>query len=222
MTRLRVALIALALAGSIQASTTYISQTGPQSGNFTVEPSQILIVSWTQTVALSNVQISALLAASGGPPTGTAYLTNALGNGTTSAANLVAINNSAPFPAGSIPSFSVLFSGLTLPAATYYLIINGPGPGISDNNFWEGSSAPSITTVPGISYHGDYMIAGLPANIAASETQPGYLPSASFISNLGLGLQFVVSDSSPVPEPGSWALAALGLIALGVARTKFS
>lgn len=196
------------------ASTTYISETGPDGGNFTVEPSQTLVESWTQSVTLTNVQISADLAADGGLPTGTAYLTTALGPGSTSAANQIAVNTSAPFAIGATPAFEVLFSGLALGPGTYYLVITGPGPNPSDNNFWEGASPVSEVTAPGVSYGAVFQSSG------TGETEAGYLPSASF-ANLGSAftLQFIVNDAS-VPEPAAWLLAGAGLLALGMARPR--
>jgi hypothetical protein len=205
-------LLFVALAASTQAATTYISETGPNGGNVTVEPSQFMAESWTQTVTLTNIQILADLAAAGGLSTGTVYLTNAIGNGTTSAANQVAINTSAPFTTGSTPAFQTMFTGLTLGPGTYYLVITGPGPNPSDNNFWEAASPPTLVTAAGVTYNGLFQGSG-----TGSETQSGYGPSSSF-SGLGsaLTLQFIVSSGAP--EPASYLLAAAGLLAFAAAK----
>jgi hypothetical protein len=205
-------LLVIWLAASVQAATTYISETGPNGGNVTVEPSQFMAESWTQTVTLTNIQILADLAAAGGLPTGIVYLTNAIGNGTTSGANQVAINASAPFTAGATPAFQTLFTGLTLGPGTYYLVITGPGPNPSDNNFWEAASPPTLVTATGVTYNALFQGSG-----TTSETQSGYAPSSSFAS-LGnaITLQFMVS--SGVPEPASYLLMASGLLAFAAAK----
>ena len=211
------------LSAGLHASTTYLSQSGPNAGNFSVEPSQSLIIWWTQTITLTNVTISADIAVSGGLQTGTAYLTNAIGSGTTSAANQIAVNTGAFFPVGSTPSLAALFSGVTLGPGTYFLVITGPGPGESDNNFWEGSSSTTTIAVPGIAFGGTDIISGSSAVVAASESQPGYLPSSNKVAgSSNLGLQFAITDSATAPEPATILLGGAGLLAIAAFRAGTS
>jgi hypothetical protein len=202
----------VALAASTEAATTYISETGPSGGNVAVEPSQFMAESWTQSVTLTNVQILADLAADGGLSTGTVYLTNALGNGTTSATNQVAINASAPFTAGDTAAFQTLFTGLTLGPGTYYLVVTGTGPGQSDGNFWEAASPVTQVTATGITYNGLFQSNG------TGETQSGYAPSASFFSLSAFTLQFAVDSTSTVPEPATYILTAGALLFFAAAK----
>lgn len=84
-------------------------------------------VTWTQPAAYSGVAITAnLLTIDGLAAGGTAYLTNSTGPG---AANVVPpATFTLPAGAPETPAPITLFSGLTLPAGTYYLTIsNGSG-----------------------------------------------------------------------------------------------
>ncbi len=85
--------------------------------------SQILMASWTSSVAFDNVSIFAELGADNSSASLTAFLTNAVGPGTTAANQIASVTLTPPF----LDSPGVLlFSGLNLGPGTYYLVLTGP------------------------------------------------------------------------------------------------
>jgi hypothetical protein len=126
---------------------------------------QFVAGSWSQAVDLTNVTLEARINGSG---TLVAYLTTRLGPGTT-VADQIAIST---FSVGGAPqsNFSTIFTGLSLPANTYYLTIaqSAVGPSVAA---WVAALSPTITGSP------DFM--PLPA-VAGSFADNTYLPASSF------------------------------------------
>jgi hypothetical protein len=140
----------LALVGEINADT-ILNVAGPnnwpispaanpdQSGNHT-----FLVASWTQTIEYTGVDISFVGNGISPTATGTAYLTTSMGGGTTVADQIAITTFSAPAAQSSLIS---LFSGLTLPANSYYLMIFAdPGSEIA----WDATSPSTATTTLGV------------------------------------------------------------------------
>jgi hypothetical protein len=178
-----------------------------------------LAVVFTTTVPFTNVAVSAPFASTS--PTlngsGTVYLTDNIGPGTTVADELARVTLSNLSPGTfSTPSIT-LFTGLTLAAGTYYLIsASDTGePGIG----WMTTRNPGTeTTSAGTSIGGDLF--------TTSGVIPAYPPaSPDFASNGFHELLFEVTGDSQVsniPEPETYAmlLAGLGLMGFAARRRK--
>jgi hypothetical protein len=191
------AIVAAFLIASHSTAVTVISVTGPVTGVTGLGPNQTLATSWIQSDAFANVSINATLGGLQGTGTanGIAYLMNSIGPSTT-VANQIA---SAPFTSTDVFTDTNLFSGLSLPAGTYYLVLH------SENNaFWDNTSSPTTTAAPGVSANGVYI----------ANNNNIYPPSDTFVSDTRNFL-FSVTGSA-VPEPATSALLALGAF-LGVA-----
>jgi hypothetical protein len=102
---------------------TIVSVSGPLVGGFyPLSNSLVAASSWTSARTYSDVDIAALLTGGG---QGVAYLMTQIGPGTTIASEIA--RNSFSFPSSIAPVS--LFSGLTLPAGTYYLVLASSGGG---------------------------------------------------------------------------------------------
>jgi hypothetical protein len=115
-------------------------------------PDQVLVSSWTQTGSWTNVSISAELGnaanyGNSGGDTISVYLTNQIGPGTT-VANQIASASVSP---ATVDETDTLFTGLSLGAGTYYLVLGAPGQFAE----WYGTSSPTVTTGAGVSGNGD-------------------------------------------------------------------
>src|SRR6185436_34801 len=99
-----------------------VSVDGPTTVGSTVDSTDAWYASWTQTNTYTDVSIAAKLRF--GPNNGTAYLTTAIGPGTTVADELATLSFTAP-------ATSTLFHLFTLPVlgpGTYYLTLAGSDP----------------------------------------------------------------------------------------------
>ena len=208
---------------------TIVSVLGNPEGPGSLDSSstgQIAEVSWSQATAMSNVSIQAALFGAFGPNDVEhvqAYLTNAIGPGTTAANvfafNSVVVNNE---PWGQFPPvWTTLFSGLNLSAGTYYLVL-----GSTDFTAWyfavdtssTGGQPITITTAPGVTYNGTLAV----WNTACCGTiDSAFLPASSGWRSDGDQNVFQVTGDT-VPEPGTFALLLTGLLAiLPVTRRHF-
>jgi hypothetical protein len=137
--------------------------------------------------------------------TGTAYLTTSMGIGTTIADQIGATRFSVPTgPSSPIP----LFSGLTLPANLYYLMIFAdPGSEIA----WDATSPSTATTTlgAGVSLNPSFLYDGLDLAALGGSYAP-YPPATD-----GVGFQDnLLMNVTSTPEPASMSL--LGIIVLAV------
>jgi hypothetical protein len=130
--------LATGLAGEAEA-TVIAERSGPVSF-VSVNPENA--VDWTTVVPFTNVTISASFGSSSFtlPGNGTVYLTDKIGPGTTTADEIarVSLTNVPLATFATLPT--VLFTGLTLTAGTYYLVeaSDAGSPGIG----WIGASRP--------------------------------------------------------------------------------
>lgn len=204
----------LLLAGCFTTASpnTIISVSGADS---TASSAAGLSEGWSTSGALGDVTISALLSNGNGlPSTGIAYLTTALGPGTTTTQEIAQTDVTL---CGSCVEDVVLFSGLNLAAGDYWITFGAPPPPASFLDWVTGPASQEVTTTaPGISYLG------------LEELEPSdaaFPPGGSFafpdpLTN-GIAYDFTVT-ATPVPEPATvwiFGLSFAGVIALKRRRT---
>ena len=165
-TFLIIALIANA-AAAFAGTVTIVSDSGPWSGG---EQFGLWVgETWTQSGSYSGVTIAADLAGTGGVSphvgTGTAYLMEQLGPGTT-AANEVAAPFDVTAPPPSI-TMTTLFSGLTLGPGTYYLLVDETNPG---DLAWLSANSPSFTLDSGVTDVSSFGISGSVASFSPASS----------------------------------------------------
>lgn len=221
--RLTLAGMFVVLAANVGSAANILTVTG--AGLLaTAGPTTVNVEGWTLAIDYQNVTITAPLADGtiGGPISGTegtVYLVNQVGPGATAA------NNVAPpiTISGLTYAFvtQTLWTGLTLPAGTYYVVwvplhTNNPSmsPGIT--------SAPTTTAGTGVTSLG---ITETTTAVASFPPATGGLSNSLFA---GEGFVITVtgnpagSGSSPTPAPSSLVLVLIGLcvagISLGVVR----
>ncbi len=183
--------------------------------------SQILMASWTSSVAFENVSIFAELGADNSSASLTAFLTNAVGPGTTDANQIASVTLTPPF----LDSPGVLlFSGLSLGPGTYFLVLSGPATETSFS-YWYEYNLPTVSTAAGVSA-GSFGMANVadpsstpnktyaPAstfdtvNSAVLSIQIGTVPLQSQTIAFGpLGVQTIVSSPLPLSATASSGLA---------------
>ncbi len=150
------------------------------------------MAAWTQTATYSGLNIAAMLNGGDATTTGTFYLMDQVGRGTTTAHELARASFSIT---GSSfrPELVTIFDGLTLGPGTYYLVAGGSGPG-----GWETTTGPqAVFTAPDVS---------LAVNHFSAQIYDPYPPANAFYNAAynrpDYNLEFVIS----VPEPASAAL----------------
>jgi hypothetical protein len=191
------------LFGLTLGATTIVSESGsigPSVG--AVNGGIGLEASWTSSVPYTNVSISANLSSgsSTAPGTDTFFLTTQLGPGTTTANEIARITLTVPAgPQSVLP----IFSGLTLAAGNYFLVLGGPfTPAI----FWSTSDSPTITTGAGVTFHGTG-VASPKCGVCP------YVPATTFDTSSQFHYLFDVSGTA-VPEPTTALFFLAGLLAL--------
>jgi hypothetical protein len=166
-------------------------------------------ISFTTTSAFDDVTISALLYTTNFETGGaaTVYLTDSIGPGTTSADELAQVSvTDLPF-VFSTSTPEVVFTGLALPAGTYYVIeaSDAGSPGAA----WGGPASPVETTAPGVTINSALQASSL----------AGYSPASDFVADSEIQFTFSITGS-PVPEPSTWAMMLLGFVGLGFASYR--
>lgn len=158
-------------------------------------------ISWTETGSYTNVAISAFLSttsSNGNDGTGTVYLTNMIGPGTTSANQIAETTVSG---LGRQPNTATdLFSGLSLGPGTYYLITasNLGGGGLG----WEGFIGNTANMDTGVTINPDEFHEGAEAT---------YPPASTFFTNGDTSFDFQVTGNA-IPEPATLPLAGIALV----------
>lgn len=213
----RILMGAVLLGGLACAQTTLLS-TSPAGSGICVSSvvsslsPEFAYLSWTTTTAYSNVTIAAnLFALAGGQVT--AYLSNSVGTGAT------AIATSSPVSVTSAQTNMTLFSGLTLPAGTYYLVLSGNMACGNTAIGWSYSTG-SPTVGPGVTlgafgYDSPFIGSPNASNPVAS----------TFVTNPGASLSvLVMATSAPAPTatpiPPSLMLVVTGLAGLGIYQLR--
>lgn len=179
-----------------------------------------LAVSWTQTVASSNVTLSALLQENGGSAANW-YVTTAVGAGTTAAQVVYSGTYLAPPPAGSTDlNFNgdprtVLGAGLNFAAGTYFLVLDGPAGQFFNSAEWVGDFLSRLS----INLASGYSVGGYMATLAPDPFAPGSTFSTAGLGRFGLVFE-LESVAQQVPVAPTLPLVALGLLALAVVRKR--
>jgi hypothetical protein len=200
------ALILMAATPALKAGT-IVSVTGFADHTYVVGSLEaILASSFTITTAYDNVSVSANFDSSVG--TGTAYLTNRIGPGTT-AGNVLATGTY------TTTGDDLLFSGLDLTPGSYYVVAFG-----TFNQGWDGTDNPTVVTASGVTRNADYFTNQFGSGVPNTSFPPA---STLLVSNPQLNLLYsVTGDVAPtVPEPGTWMLllsAGAACIAIGRMR----
>ncbi len=209
---------ALLLGGLASAQTTLISSSPAGSGICVSSVAGALspefaYLSFTTTTAYSNVSIAAnLFALSGGQVTG--YLSNSVGPGA------IPIATSSPVTVTSAQANLTLFSGLTLPPGTYYLVLSG-NMACGDTSIGWSYSTGTPTVGPGVTlgafgYDSPFLGSPNASNPVAS----------TFVTNSVNSLSVLVTGSSApaapttTPIPPSLMLVVTGLAGLAIYQLR--
>ena len=209
------------LSAHLAAGTIAVSVEGPPVSPYFLESQpfgQVVMVSWSQTVGLTDTTIRAVLSRSDGSVT--AYLTTSIGAGTTPA-DVVAFNRVVPnaqLPDQLPLVYTDLLTGLNLGPGSYFLVLGGDSGG-----WFSGGTPPSagmppftIATAPGFTYNSNGAVCD---GCGGSGTINAAFIPASVGWRTVLDDPFFQVEGDPVPTPEartSIALAVAGAIWLGM------
>ncbi len=181
-------------------------------GNANIVSNTAFAMTWTQTGSFSNVVIQAAIGANlpvNSPnPQIVAFLTTAVGGPTTVANEIASASVAVPLSGDPHPMLTLL-SIPTLGAGTYYLSVFHSSGGSPDWNF---EPSASVTSDVGSTANANFLRATSPF--------AGYLPASDFTAQtFGGGFFTVTGDpSSTIPEPSTFALLGIGVLALALRR----
>ena len=178
--------------------------------------SNVVAASWGQSTTVTNATIAASLQSSDPAfRTGTAYLMNAIGPGTTAANQVVPpVSFTAPFDLATFDfpaPLTILFTGVTLGPGTYYLVLTAPFSGpFSTTPFpsplgWKYANHPVINSAPAVNIGLTFAANTLNTSVNS------YAPSSSFgidtvsrlLFDVFVGSQ-VISLGTDTTTGGSW------------------
>lgn len=197
--------LAVALAAQ---SATIVSVSGPVNFSGSVGSNQAQTAGFTTSQTYTNLTISAFLS---GPAAQTynAYLTTAIGPGTTVASQVATLSQN--FPGFSPASVTPIFTGLTLAPNTYYLTIFNPA---TTNGAWSSTNAPVVVTAPGA--------ANTFSGYFITNDQPLLYPPAAGFANLNSQAQTLLYTVATleIPEPSTLCLVISALLLCLVIRRR--
>jgi hypothetical protein len=205
-------LVSSALARPAEADSVLVSVSNgnPGAGGVVVASTQYLQESWTQNTSYTNVNISAWLFGDLGPGgfvprPGTAYLTSSVPGAPELVQTFVFPD---PGPNASAVNMT-LFSGLTLPAGTYFLTLASTDP---EGGGWADclAQAPcTVTLADRVSLANDTFT-------PPSSVDPANPPLSGFISTVPNDQLFFAVTAVTTPEPNSMVLLCFGSLILGL------
>jgi hypothetical protein len=207
---LSVSLVAAALVASAgQARADVLIDIAPPSSNASsVTLTQANAIGFSLAADYFDVLIEASLVSTTTGNTGTAFLTTAVGAGTT-AGDVVASTTFNFAQVGNVSadvSFVQLFSGLSLSAGSYFLVF---GPPLTGTGAISLNPSATYVTDPNATVDGMFFSAG-------SNLNPAFTPASTFVAS-GLGNRFFRVEGV-IPAPAS--VAMLGFGGLAMARRR--
>ena len=163
----------------------------------------VFAVGWTQSSAYSNVDVFANLFTPGSNGTVDYALVTQIGPGTSFTADGI-VRGSVSTPTN--PTDVDLFHLDTLPAGTYYLVLDSPTP----NTSWQYNYPyqTNNTTDTGVNYLGSAWAYG--PSIYSSYT------AGSNFSGVNIPVEFRVSGTAAAPEPATFGGTGLVLVGLSL------
>lgn len=178
----------------------------PSQRSFVVGTSkqQAEVMGWSQSVAYTDVRISAFLGDTRSGSTVTAYLTSAIGPG---AGSPLATSTVSIAQTTGLPTSTELFSGLTLEPGSYFLTLYNFDLTSSTDPKWYRGAAVSFG--PGITPNGEFY-----ANNHGDGTINPVEPWRSTFKDSTLYDQAFTVTGTVVPEPSVVALLGLGIAGL--------
>lgn len=164
-------------------------------------------VAWTQTSDYTDVDVFANLFTSGGPGTVDYALVDAIGPGTSFAADGI-VSGTVSTPAN--PTDVELFQLPFLAAGTYYLVLDSNVA----NTSWQYNYPlqSNFTMDTGVSYVGAGWAAG-------SSINTSYTPGSSF-SGVSYPVEFQVTGNVATPEPATFGGVGLALVGVAMALRR--
>jgi hypothetical protein len=165
---------------------------------------QAEVVGWSQSVAYTDVRISAFLGDSRSGSTVTAYLSSTIGP---SAGSPIATSTVSIAQTTGLPASTELFSGLTLGPGNYFLTLYNFDLSSSTDPKWYRGAAVSFG--PGITSNGEFY-----ANNHGDGTINPVEPWRSTFKDSTLYDQAFTVTGTVVPEPSVVALLGLGIMGL--------
>ena len=212
---MRLSILAAFLLGQAAFADTIVSSlSGGTSGSL----GGLLAVSWSETTSWVNVSIGVNIAVEDGNPseeaTGTAYLMEQIGSGTTSGPpEEIASAPVSIFGNPGIDTMTSIFSSLSLGPGTYYLVIDPSSVNQINSLDWDGAGTPSETFGAGVSDVKAF---------AGTTTSASFPPANSFTTDALTPIFDVTgtlsSQTSTVPEPSTTIPIGCARIALTLAR----
>jgi hypothetical protein len=199
----------LLLAAMAANAATIVGVNGPVNFSGSIGANvQVITVGFTTGQAYNDVSFSAYIS---GPvvESYTAYLTTAIGPGTSVADEIASITGNLP---GAGPGgLTSIFTGLNLAADTYYVTIYQT---LTGGGSWSSTETPVTTALPGSShaFSGYFITNGAPVV---------YAPASPFVdleANSGRRLLYAL-ETSAVPEPGTW-LSGVGIVMIALAYRR--
>ena len=178
----------------------------PDDRSFAVGTSkqQVEVMGWSQSVAYSDVRISAFLGDTRAGSTVTAYLTSAIGP---IAGSPIAISTVSIAQTSGLPSGTELFAGLTLAPGSYFLTLyNFDQSSATDPVWYRGAS---VSFGPGITPNGEFY-----ANNHGDGIIDSGNPWRSTFKTSSLYDSAFVVTGTVVPEPSTVALMGFGVVGL--------